>query len=150
MSRKTNDRGVALIKEFEGVKLDAYRDVAGIWTIGYGHIRGVTPGMHVSTAEAEQTLQDDLGGTEAAVDDATKGSSGTSDNQFAAMVAFAFNVGTANFRQSTLLKDHLVGKYPEAGDAFLRWNKARIKGVLQPVTGLTRRRTAERELYLTA
>jgi lysozyme len=149
MSRKTNDRGVALIKEFEGVKLDAYQDVAGIWTIGYGHIKGVTPGMHISAEEAEQTLQDDLGGTEAAVDDATKGGA-TTDNQFAAMVAFAFNVGTANFRQSTLLKDHLVSKYPDAGDAFLLWNKARVYGVLQPVAGLTRRRTAERELYLTA
>jgi lysozyme len=148
MSRKTNDLGVALIKKFEGLKLDAYQDVAGIWTIGYGHIRGVTPGMHISSEEAEQTLQDDLGGTEAAVDDATK-SGATTDNQFSAMVAFAFNVGTANFRQSTLLKDHLAGKYPAAGDAFLLWNKARVNGVLQPVTGLTNRRTAERELYLT-
>ena len=149
MSRKTNDRGIALIKKFEGVKLDAYQDVAGIWTIGYGHIKGVTPGMHISAEEAEQTLQDDLEGTEAAVDDATKGGA-TADNQFAAMVAFAFNVGTANFRQSTLLKDHLAGKYPDAADAFLLWNKARVNGVLQPVTGLTNRRTAERELYLTA
>ena len=149
MSRKINDRGVALIKEFEGIKLDAYRDIAGIWTIGYGHIKGVTPGMHLTAEEAEQTLQDDLRGTEAAVDEATKAVA-TADNQFAAMVAFAFNVGTANFRQSTLLKDHLVGKYPDAGDAFLLWNKARVDGVLQPVTGLTRRRTAERELYLTA
>jgi lysozyme len=149
MSRKTNSRGVALIKEFEGVNLDAYQDIAGIWTIGYGHIKGVTPGMHISAEEAEQTLQDDLGGTEAAVDDATKSES-TTDNQFAAMVAFAFNVGTANFRQSTLLKDHLVGKYPDAGDDFLLWNKARVNGLLQPVAGLTRRRTAERELYLTA
>ena len=148
MSRKTNDRGVALIKEFEGIKLDAYQDVAGIWTIGYGHIKGVTPGMHISMEEAERTLKDDLGGTEAAVDDATKGAA-TTDNQFAAMVAFAFNVGTANFRQSTLLKDHLAGKYQDAADAFLLWNKARVGGVLQPVAGLTRRRSAERELYLT-
>jgi lysozyme len=149
MSRKINNSGIALIKEFEGVKLDAYQDVAGIWTIGYGHIRGVTPGMHISSEEAEQILHDDLAGAEAAVDTATSGAD-TTDNQFAAMVAFTFNVGSANFRQSTLLKAHLIGKYPDAGDAFLLWNKARVQGVLQPVAGLTRRRTAERELYLTA
>lgn len=149
MSRKIDDAGLALIKEFEGVKLDAYQDVAGIWTIGYGHIKGVTPGMHITSEEAEQTLQDDLAGTESAVDDATKGAA-TTDNQFSAMVAFAFNVGSANFRQSSLLKDHLIGKYTDAADAFLLWNKARVNGVLQPVSGLTRRRAAERELYLAA
>jgi lysozyme len=148
MARQINDQGIALIKRYEGVKLDAYQDVAGIWTIGYGHIKGVTPGMHISDDEAEQALQDDLTGTEAAVADATSDAD-TTDNQFSAMVCFAFNVGTANFRQSTVLKEHLAGNDERAADAFLMWNKARIKGVLQPVTGLTNRRNAERTLYLT-
>jgi lysozyme len=139
---------MALIKSYEGIKLDAYQDVAGIWTIGYGHIRGVTPGMHISQEEAEQALQDDLTGTEAAVDGATD-QENTTDNQFSAMVAFAFNIGTANFRQSTVLKSHLAGNYQNAADAFLLWNKARVGGVLQPVAGLTNRRSAERTLYLT-
>ena len=56
MSRRINDSGMALIKSYEGIKLDAYQDVAGIWTIGYGHIRGVTPGMHISQEEAEQAF----------------------------------------------------------------------------------------------
>jgi lysozyme len=149
MGRHINDRGIAVIKQYEGIKLDAYQDVAGIWTIGYGHIRGVMPGMHISQEEAEQALQDDLTGTEAAVDGATSDGE-TTDNQFSAMVAFAFNVGTANFRQSSLLKEHLAANYQRAADDFLMWNKARINGVLQPVTGLTNRRNAERGLYLTS
>jgi lysozyme len=147
MPRQINDNGIALIKQYEGIKLDAYQDVAGIWTIGYGHIRGVTPGMHLTPEEAEQALQNDLTGAEAAVDDATSGTD-TTDNQFSAMVAFAFNVGTANFRQSTVLKLHLVRDFQNAADAFLRWNKARVNGILQPVDGLTNRRNAERQLYL--
>ena len=147
MSRRTNAAGIALIKTFEGVKLDAYQDVAGIWTIGYGHIRGVTPGMHITAEEAEQTLIDDMAGTEAAVQNATAAAT-TSDNSFAAMVALAFNIGSANYRQSTVLREHLAGNHAKAADAFLMWNKAKVEGVLQPVVGLTRRRAAERELYL--
>ena len=148
MTRQINMQGLALVKEFEGCKLDAYQDVAGIWTIGYGHIRGVQPGMRISQTEAEQTLLDDLLGTEAVVDAAT-GNVPTSDNQFAAMVVLCFNIGSANFRGSTVLREHLAGHTDAAADAFLMWNKARVDGVLQPVTGLTNRRSAERALYLT-
>jgi lysozyme len=147
MSRRTNAAGIALIKSFEGVKLDAYQDVAGIWTIGYGHIKGVTPGMHITPDEAEQTLRDDMAGTESAVENATSAAP-TSDNNFAAMVALAFNIGNGNYRQSTVLREHLAGNHAKAADAFLMWNKAKVEGVLQPVAGLTRRRAAERELYL--
>ena len=148
MSQEINDLGIALIKQYEGLKLDAYQDVAGVWTIGYGHTRGVTPGMNITQDDADQALQDDLTGTEAVVNDAI-GDSSTTSNQFSAMVAFAFNVGSANFRQSTVLREHLAGNYQGAADAFLMWNKARINGVLEPVVGLTNRRTAERSLYLT-
>jgi lysozyme len=148
MARVTNDLGLALIKRFEGLKLDAYQDVAGIWTIGYGHTRGVTPGMHISEDEAEQALKDDLHGAENAVDTAV-GAAATNDNQFSAMASLCFNIGSANFRSSTVLKQHLAGNATAAADAFLLWNKARINGVLEPVTGLTNRRSAERTLYLT-
>jgi lysozyme len=147
MARQINEAGLALIKNFEGLKLDAYQDVAGIWTIGYGHIKGVHPGMSLSAEQAEQALQDDLVGAENAVDGATTGAP-TSDNQFAAMVALCFNIGVANFRTSTVLRDHLGGDYGPAGDAFLLWNKAHVNGALQPVAGLTNRRNAERALYL--
>ena len=145
MARRINEAGLALIKRFEGLKLDAYRDVAGIWTIGYGHIRGVEPGMHISEAEAEQALRDDLYSAERTVADAA-GPAG--DNQFAAMVSLCFNIGSANFRGSTVLRQHRAGDHAAAAEAFLLWNKARIQGVLQPVQGLTNRRRAECQLYL--
>jgi lysozyme len=143
--RAINAAGLALIERSEGLQLEAYQDVAGIWTIGYGHTRGVYPGMVMTQEQAQQALQDDLltaeGTVENAVDDAT-------DNQFAAMVSLCYNIGAANFRTSTVLRDHRAGSYPAAGDAFLLWNKATIDGVRTPVTGLTNRRTAERALYL--
>jgi lysozyme len=147
MARGINDQGLALIKRFEGLRLDAYQDVAGIWTIGYGHIRGVTPGMQITEAQADQALRDDLVGTEAAVNSAV-GDAATTDNQFSAMVVLCFNIGSANYRSSTVLREHLAGNYPAAADAFLLWNKAHVNGVLQVVAGLTNRRTAERTLYL--
>lgn len=148
MARVTNELGLGLIKRFEGLRLDAYQDVAGIWTIGYGHTRGVTPGMHVSEDAAEQALKDDLHGAENAVDTAI-GVAATSDNQFSAMASLCFNIGSANFRSSTVLRQHLDNNADAAASAFLLWDKARINGVLEPVTGLTNRRQAESTLYLT-
>lgn len=147
MAREIDQAGLDLIKQFEGLSLDAYQDVAGIWTIGYGHIRGVFPGMTMTQAEADQALADDLQGAEAVVDGAT-GDVATGDNQFSAMVALCFNIGSANFRGSTVLRQHRAGNPQQAADAFLMWNKAHVGGVLQPVAGLTNRRTAERALYL--
>ena len=148
MSRTINDAGLALVKRFEGLKLDAYQDVAGVWTIGYGHVRGVQPGMHITEDQAEQALRDDLHAAEHVVDDATRGGS-TNDNQFSAMASLCFNIGATNFRGSTVLKEHLAGDHTSAANAFLMWNKARVGGTLQEVAGLTNRRAAERQLYMT-
>ena len=145
--RTINAAGLQLIEHFEGLRLTAYQDVAGIWTIGYGHTRGVFPAMVITAAQAQQALQDDLLTAQGAVDTAVAGSA-TSDDQFAAMVSLCFNIGAANYRASTVLREHRAGNYPAAADAFLLWNKATIDGVLTPVAGLTSRRTAERQLYL--
>ena len=83
MARQINDAGLKLIESFEGLRLDAYTDVAGIWTIGYGHIRGVGPGMTITQDQATAFLRQDLGQAEASVDAATS-SVETDDNQFAA------------------------------------------------------------------
>jgi lysozyme len=147
MTRQINEAGLALIKHFEGLRLDAYQDVAGIWTVGYGHIRGVCEGMHMTEEQAAQALLDDLAGVENAVDSATSGVA-TSGNEFAAMVALCFNIGSGNFRASTVLRDHRAGDYASAADAFLMWDKAQVGDALQPVAGLTNRRNAERALYL--
>ena len=144
----TNDAGIKLIQEFEGLKLQAYKDIAGIWTIGYGHIKDVVEGMIISIERATGLLKDDLKMTE---DGVTKyiGNAPTTPNQFAAMVALAFNIGLGNFRDSTVLRQHLAGNNDQAAQAFLMWDKAKVQGVLQPVAGLKRRREAEAELYIT-
>ena len=103
--------------------------------------------MHITMEEALQALQDDLVSTKSAVEDATKTKS-SSDDQFAAMVSLCFNIGSANFRSSTVLREHLAGNTTAAANAFLMWNKTRVNGVLQPLPGLISRRTAERALYL--
>ena len=145
--RTINATGLALIERFEGLQLEAYQDVAGIWTIGYGHTRGVHPGMVMTQQQAQQALQDDLLTAEGAVQSGV-GDTATTDNQFAAMVSLCYNIGAANFRTSTVLREHRAGSLPAASDAFLLWNKATIGGVLKPVAGLTNRRSAERALYL--
>jgi lysozyme len=147
MPRRINEAGLDLIKSFEGLRLDAYQDVAGIWTIGYGHIRDVQEGMRFTLDEAEQALRDDLAEAEKAVERVTADFT-TSDNHYAALVSLCFNVGSGNFRGSTVLKKHVEGDFDAAGTAFLMWNKSRVDGVLQEVGGLTRRRQAERDLYL--
>jgi len=145
--RTINAAGLALIEQFEGKLLKAYQDVAGVWTIGYGHTRGVHSGMVMTQEQAEQTLQDDLLTAKGAVESAV-GAAATTDNQFAAMVSLCYNVGASAFRASIVLRDHRAGSYPAAGDAFLLYNNSKINGVLKPVAGLTRRRTAERALYM--
>jgi lysozyme len=148
MARTINQAGLEIIKHFEGCELTAYQDVADIWTIGYGHIKGVTPGMTITQAQADQALSDDLLNAEGVVESATTGV-GTSDNQFGAMVSLCFNIGSANFRASTVLREHRSGNLNGAANAFLLWNKSHVKGQLQVVPGLTLRREAEQRLYLT-
>jgi GH24 family phage-related lysozyme (muramidase) len=148
MPRTINEAGLDLIKSFEGCKLKAYQDVAGIWTIGYGHIHGVAAGMTFNQDQAEQALIADLRTTETAVENAVRGAA-TTDNQFAAMVALCFNIGSPSFESSTVLREHRAGDTQKASDAFLLWNKSKIDGALQVVAGLTNRRNAERKLYLT-
>ncbi|HEX4367769.1 MAG TPA: lysozyme [Rhodopila sp.] len=148
MARTVNTAGLNLIKGFEGCVLTAYQDVAGIWTIGYGHTAGVTGGMVFTQDQADQALAGDLLSTETSVNKAVSAAN-TSDNQFAAMVSLTYNIGSGNFASSTVLREHLAAQIQPAADAFLMWNKATINGVLQVVNGLTNRRTAERSLYLT-
>lgn len=145
--RTINRAGLDLIKHFEGCRLHAYQDVAGIWTIGYGHTAGVCEGMIFTQAQADQALVADLGDAELTVDAAVRGVA-TTDNQFAAMVSLCYNIGSGNFDLSTVLREHCAGHAQRAAEAFLLWNKAEVDGVLQVVAGLTRRREAERTLYL--
>ena len=144
--RAINRAGLDLIKRNEGLRLSAYQDVAGIYTIGYGHTPA-SPGQTIDEAEAERLLLNDINFAIAIVTDAT-GAVQTTDNQFSAMVSLAFNIGIGGFRQSSVVRHHQAGDYQAAADAFLLWNKAHVDGVLVVVAGLARRRSEERALYL--
>jgi lysozyme len=103
--------------------------------------------MAITEDQALAFLREDLGQAEAAVD-AAASSVATDDNQFAAMVSLCFNIGSGNFRTSSVLRMHRAGDPAAAADAFLLWDKAHVNGELKEVDGLKRRRERERELYL--
>lgn len=140
--RKINSEGIKLIKAFEGVELEAYIDAVNVLTIGYGHTKNVSWGMTITQAEAEELLRQDIEEFEIAVEDAVQVK--INDNQFSALVSFCFNLGAGSLFQSTLLKFLNAGKHQEASQEFPRWNKAGGQALL----GLTRRRMAERALFL--
>lgn len=135
--------GLALIKSFEGLRLNAYPDPATGGepvTIGYGHTGGVKLGTTISEPVAEQFLRADLARFEAAV---ARLAPETTQNQFDALVSFAFNLGEGNLASSTLLRKHNAGDYAGAAQEFVRWSNANGKRM----QGLFRRREAEAELY---
>lgn len=145
---KINAAGLDLIKRWEGLRLTAYQDSVGVWTIGYGHTAEAGPpapkaGMKITEKEAADILARDLGQYERAVTKAV--SIVPSANQFAAMVSLCYNIGPANFAKSSVVRLLNVGQPREAADAFLLWNKAGGK-VLK---GLTARREDEKKLFLT-
>ena len=137
-----NSEGVNLIKSFEGMELEAYLDAVDVWTIGYGHTKTAEPGMVITEAQAEELLREDLAEFEEAVTEAVQVS--INFNQFSALVSFCFNLGADSLFQSTLLKLLNQGDFQGAADQFPRWNKAGG----QELEGLTRRRKAERALFL--
>lgn len=141
---KINAAGLKLIKEFEGLSLDAYRCPAGKWTIGYGHTGSdVHEGMTITEKEAEALLKHDLEHFEHGVDVLTGPE--TTDNQYSAMVSLAYNIGLGAFARSSVLTFHRKKFHDSAAMSFELWNKS--KGKVLP--GLTRRREAERDLYET-
>ena len=135
-----------LIKGFEGFSPVAYRDMANIWTIGYGTIRGVKEGDTTTKEEAEFRLRAELIEYENDVNKLICVS--LNQNQFDSLVCLTYNIGGANLRKSTLLKLLNAGNYLGAADQFLVWNKARLGGKLVPIKGLAKRREAERRLFL--
>ena len=133
---------IPLIKEFEGCKLKAYKCPADVWTIGYGHTSGVKEGDEITQQEADRLLADDVHSFTAGVQRLV--TSDINRNQLGALVSFAYNLGLGNLRHSTLLKLVNAGDFVGAANQFSRWNKAGGK----VLTGLTRRREAERQLFL--
>lgn len=144
---QTSDKGIALIKEFEGCKLTAYQDSVGVWTIGYGWTQPVDgkpirAGMTIKQETAERLLKTGLVSYESDVFRLVK--VGLTQEQFDALVSFTYNLGSRSLSTSTLLRKLNAGDYSGAAEEFLRWNKAGGK----VLNGLTRRREAERALFL--
>jgi len=143
--RRINTETLALIKQWEGCRLTSYKDVAGIWTIGYGHTRTAKQNQTISQVDADNLLMLDLEEFQDAVSRLVK--VGLTDNQYGALVSFAFNVGAGAFERSTLLRKLNAGDYDSVPGQLMRWNKARVGGKMVPVQGLTNRRAAEAGLW---
>ncbi|ENO2101847.1 lysozyme [Enterobacter hormaechei] len=144
---QTSDKGIALIKEFEGCKLTAYQDSVGVWTIGYGWTQPVDgkpirAGMTIKQETAERLLKTGLVSYENDVSRLVKVR--LKQGEFDALVSFTYNLGARSLSTSTLLRKLNAGDYAGAADEFLRWNEAGGK----VLNGLTRRREAERALFL--
>lgn len=144
MTRRINAAGLSHIMQWEGKKLVAYRDVANVLTIGYGHtsaagIPHVKDGMRIGDKEAEDILKADLRKFEARVDRFVKVP--LTDNQFAVLVSFDFNTGALD--RSTLLKKLNAGDYDAVPAELMKWVNAGGKRV----KGLVNRRSAEAGLW---
>lgn len=140
MTRRINAAGLQLIKQWEGMKLKAYRDVAGVLTIGYGSTGAhVKPGMIITEPQAEALLMKDLERFEERVDRLVKVP--LTENQFAALVSFDFNTGALH--KSTLLKKLNARQYDAVPLELMKWVNARGKRV----QGLVNRRSAEAGLW---
>lgn len=146
---KTSEDGIKLIKEFESMILTAYPDPATggePWTIGYGHTSQAGPpavfkGLRITKQEAEDILQKDLLKYEAGVEKLVKGP--ITQNQFDALVSFAFNCGLGNLEKSTLLKKVNSKDFDKVPAEFMKWTKANGR----EMKGLVRRRRAETAMW---
>lgn len=139
---KTSQKGVDLIKSFEGLRTTAYQDAVGVWTIGYGHTGpDVKPGMKITKAKAESLLRQDLGKFENAVQRNVKVP--LTQGQFDALVSFTYNLGEGNLKNSTLLKKLNQGDYAGAQAEFGKWTYAGGK----ELPGLVRRRKEEAAMF---
>lgn len=135
-----------LIKEYEGLRLHAYQDSAGVWTIGWGHTGDVQRGQSITIHQAEALLALDIGIAAAAVNRHVEAP--LSQNMFDALVSFTFNLGERRLAESTLLKKLNLRDYAAAAAEFGKWVKATIKGKKVTLPGLVRRRAAERAMFV--
>lgn len=148
---KISKEGIELIKEYEGCELKAYRCPADVWTIGYGHTKGVKEGDTCTQEEAETMLGRDLEEFETYIRDLVKptvgwelkGRARLEQYEFDALVSWVYNLGPTNLKSSTLLQRLIVGDFEDVPNQIRRWNKAggRI------LNGLVRRREAEALLF---
>lgn len=141
---RTSQRGIDLIKKYEGLRLNAYLCPAGVPTIGYGHTKGVAMGDTTTPDQAEQLLRQDLAKFE---DGIVRLGLPLKQHQFDALVSFAFNLGLGALQKSTLLRKAKADiNDPTIPDEFRKWTRAGGK----VLDGLVRRRNEEAELWQSA
>lgn len=143
---KVNQAGLDLIKRYEGWRANAYRDAVGIWTIGYGHTSmaghpKVTAGLKITQAEGDAILARDVEKFATGVARLIKVP--LKDNQFSALVSFAFNVGLGAFEGSSVLKYVNHSNFAGVPGRLKLWNKAGGK----TLPGLVKRRAAEGKMF---
>lgn len=138
---KIGEKGLDLIKHFEGLKLEAYKCPADVWTIGYGTTKGVKPGQRITESKAEELLKEDLKWVEGAINKNVRVD--LNQNQFDALASWVYNLGETNLRSSTMLRKLNAGNYAEVPEQMKRWNKSNG----QVLSGLVRRRQAEADLW---
>ena len=135
-------RGLALTKQFEGLELRSYQDSGGVWTVGYGHTGPHVAGMLIDEAMAEALLESDVAAAVHFVNQVV--TAPITQNEFDALVDFAFNLGCAALASSHLLRLLNAGDVAGSAAQFQYWNHVHGK----VVDGLTRRREAERALFI--
>ena len=142
---------INLVKRFEGFRSYAYIDTSGLPVIGYGQSRingrRVYMGQYISQAQADAELERELYHIQRLV--ISKVRVKLNPNQLGALTSLVYNSGVRILTHSTLIRKLNTGNYAGAANEFLRWNKANQGGRLVPLLGLTRRRQAERQLFLT-
>ena len=142
-----SEKGLSLVRKFEGLRTTAYKCSAGVWTIGYGHTQQVKAGQIITKAQADAFLQLDISKANAAITRLV--SVPITQNERDALASFIFNVGVGAFQTSTMLKKLNGSDKQGAANEFLRWDKARNPKTnkLEPLAGLTKRRIAEKGLF---
>ena len=138
----TSEKGINLIKKFEGCKLYAYRDSVGVLTIGYGTTKGVKAGMAITQKQAEDFLKRDIVPLENALNSMNIN---FTQGQYDALISFQYNLGTGAFKGSTMYKK-IAAKANDLDitDQMVRWVNAGGK----PLLGLKKRRVAEANMFL--
>ena len=139
---KTSQKGIDFINRHEALRLYAYKDAVGVWTIGYGHTLTAKQGMVITEAEAEKLLIQDL---RVAEDEINRHLLPLKQHQFDSLASFVFNVGVGSFSKSTLLKRLKMDvNNPDIANQFNRW----VYGGGKILKGLVKRRTEEANLYI--
>lgn len=139
---KPSQAAINLVKASEGLRLEAYQDAGGVWTIGYGHTRDVQPGMVITEHQADVMLLSDL--DDAARDVESMVTVPLTQGQFDALCDFVFNLGERDLERSTLLRLLNAGNYQAAANQFRVW----VMDGGKVLPGLVKRRAAERELFI--